>query len=559
MTSPAIDILLPPASLKVRRAAQARQQQYLEAALAEASNWTLNWALLSQSERSEILDLCEAARDLLMLPVTPNIKQLRVILSTERGIAHPILFGGAMGGGKSALLCMLAIRMARLVKRNRILLARTTHAALEISTKAELLEQLTHCPDAVHQPGYSRVHFPKTGSYIYYLGAGRPHEINRMLSVQWGMIGCDEVPDFTRETYDKLSTRLRWGPAAAADQLWNIATANPTPGWVKDDWVSPGRPGYRFIQSLPFDNPYLNGGDYLGYIHDMRARMPDDWVKAYVEGDWDALLPSSAAIPRSLLLAALSREEQPNDRDRVWGLDVSRKGDDWTVLYQRDGYQFRLIERWRHKRTTQTIDRLMYHFSQAWPKPRRINIDDNGVGGGVSDMLVRESYEYNMGDTVIGECIAQSRADDPLHYYNKRAELFGIFRGILEARRGDIDPEDPLVIDDLATPLAAPTSGGKLAVEPKIEVQKRLGRSPDNGDALLLTMYEGKQVDYVPHETEQERMERELSEIEDEDERQIRLQALEQQRRLASGMTNLLKHVGVRPVTSDPDDLDLGY
>jgi len=43
---------------------------------------------------------------------------------------------------------------------------------------------------------------------------------------------------------------------------------------------------------------------------------------------------------------------------------------------------------------------------------------------------------------------------------------------------------------DLAEPEWFETSDGRIQVEKKDEVRKRLGRSPDDGDALLLAFYD---------------------------------------------------------------------
>ncbi len=53
-------------------------------------------------------------------------------------------------------------------------------------------------------------------------------------------------------------------------------------------------------------------------------------------------------------------------------------------------------------------------------------------------------------------------------------------------QRGHIAlPDDPELIDDLTT-VKWFTRGGKIHLESKEEIRKRLGRSPDKGDAVVL-------------------------------------------------------------------------
>ena len=53
-------------------------------------------------------------------------------------------------------------------------------------------------------------------------------------------------------------------------------------------------------------------------------------------------------------------------------------------------------------------------------------------------------------------------------------------------------PPDDELIGDLTAPRIKYTSSGKIGVEPKDEIRKRLGRSPDSGDALAMAIYRPK-------------------------------------------------------------------
>lgn len=51
-------------------------------------------------------------------------------------------------------------------------------------------------------------------------------------------------------------------------------------------------------------------------------------------------------------------------------------------------------------------------------------------------------------------------------------------------------PPDDLLTGDLASPRFSLTSGGKLLVEPKDEIRRRLGRSPDSGDSVVMAVFD---------------------------------------------------------------------
>jgi hypothetical protein len=52
----------------------------------------------------------------------------------------------------------------------------------------------------------------------------------------------------------------------------------------------------------------------------------------------------------------------------------------------------------------------------------------------------------------------------------------------------DLDPDDQTLAADLLAPTYSHSSDGKRVVEPKGNTKKRLRRSPDRADAVLLTL-----------------------------------------------------------------------
>lgn len=82
-------------------------------------------------------------------------------------------------------------------------------------------------------------------------------------------------------------------------------------------------------------------------------------------------------------------------------------------------------------------------------------------------------------------------ADGRLGFGNLRAQLYWQFREALDPKSGDdiALPPDPR----LAAELAAATysiKGDKIFVEPKLEIRKRLGTSPDRADSIVLAWHD---------------------------------------------------------------------
>ena len=121
------------------------------------------------------------------------------------------------------------------------------------------------------------------------------------------------------------------------------------------------------------------------------------------------------------------------------------------------------------------------------------NLDIVGIGASAYDDGLRN------GLNVIGiNGSAPSDATDrsgKLRFLNLRAEMYWKLREALDPD-GDAPlalPPDPELSADLRAQRWEITKGG-IKVEPKDEIAKRLGRSPDCGDAVALTMLEALQV-----------------------------------------------------------------
>jgi hypothetical protein len=175
------------------------------------------------------------------------------------------------------------------------------------------------------------------------------------------------------------------------------------------------------------------------------------------------------------------KEGEPRDSQHervVIACDVARFGDDETVIAERVGQRITILETYRGKATTFTAGRVE-HWASRHPEPHvRIVIDDTGVGGGVTDQMRargRQVTAFNAGE----------RANRPLKFPNRRSELW--FEMAAQLPDLEIDPDDQLTAD-----LTAPRHDYDLAqrrvVEAKDRTKKRIGRSPDRADAVLLTL-----------------------------------------------------------------------
>jgi hypothetical protein len=164
-------------------------------------------------------------------------------------------------------------------------------------------------------------------------------------------------------------------------------------------------------------------------------------------------------------------------------LDVARFGDDSTTLAKRRGNAItEPIKMWRGKDLMETCGMIKVEWD-ATPggmRPTEILVDVIGLGAGVVDRL----RELNL--PVRGINVAELPALDGHRFSRLRDELWWKAREWFEQRDCTI-PNDEALVDELCGPLYTVTSAGKIQIEPKAHMKRRLGRSPDKADAFCLT------------------------------------------------------------------------
>jgi hypothetical protein len=165
----------------------------------------------------------------------------------------------------------------------------------------------------------------------------------------------------------------------------------------------------------------------------------------------------------------------------VVGVDVARFGSDRTVLAVRRGNVVRVARQYDGRdlmRTVGEVTALARELQRDLGRRPVVVVDDAGLGGGVTDRL-RELAEFRVVDFNGGRK-ASSR-----DYPNKRSELWFSFADLLPVL--DLDPADEELAADLLSPTYGMASDGKRVVEQKSATRKRLRRSPDRADAVMLT------------------------------------------------------------------------
>lgn len=165
-----------------------------------------------------------------------------------------------------------------------------------------------------------------------------------------------------------------------------------------------------------------------------------------------------------------------------FGCDIARFGQDSTVIAIRKGLAVLPLVVLKKKDTMEVTGKIIELARQH--KPQAIKVDDIGVGGGVTDRLKEQSYP------VVPINVAEAPRD-PEKFADLRSELWWMLRERLDPNPKTNPtpialPKDDELLGDLCGIKYKITSKGQIRVESKEDMKKRIKRSPDRGDAVVL-------------------------------------------------------------------------
>jgi hypothetical protein len=256
--------------------------------------------------------------------------------------------------------------------------------------------------------------------------------------------------------------------------------------------------GWTVVKIPAWETPNLSGEPVTRKIHDVM--LSKEWVedkrRAWGEDDprWvskvTAEFPSESGMTVirnadvQVALRGVDDTRQLRNFARVQlGVDIAASDEgDRTVIRERVGYA--LGRRWtvQSSEPEDVSDLIVQAIDESGAT--LVHVDATGVGFGfLADIRRRRP------GVAIKPFVAAARASDSEQFENRRAEAHWTVRELL--RKKALDMADMEEADDTVTQLLAiryRIKKGKILVESKDEVRKRLGRSPDDSDALLLSV-----------------------------------------------------------------------
>lgn len=394
-----------------------------------------------------------------------------------------VLYGGAKGGGKSFWLVRWVVKKCMEFPGNKGFLGRKRGVDLN-NTTLETFKKAV--PPELYRINEQKkkIYFPTLGAIVDYGGLDDPGGVEKFNSAEYGFLAIDQAEEIDRHQFGMLRGTLRHKLPNGQEPDYQVRlTANPAQCWLKEDFILNPKPGHRFIKALPSDNPFLA----KGYIENLRQGFEHrpDLLQAYLYGSWDELAGSDICIQASWVEKAKDLDVFGAVTKRVVACDPARFGDDETVIYVMEKSNVVNVihtEILAHKSLMDTAGRLVAIRKKF--DASVIALDAIGIGAGIYDSL------NELGESV--QSVVSSNkptiSTDAERYMNLRAQLWMV--GGKQIFEGKVKiPDDTVLCGQLSSAKFEFNSNGKIKVEAKVDIKKRLNRSPDRADAFLIGLH----------------------------------------------------------------------
>lgn len=377
-----------------------------------------------------------------------------------------IVYYGGRGSGKSYHVALALLLRGR-NKKLRILCTREIQNTIADSVHKLLKDIIDTNGFTDYEVTDKVIRNIKTGTEFIFRGL--KHNINEIKSTEGIDIAwVEEAQSISEDSLKILIPTIR---KPGSQIIYTFNRLNELDPVYVRYCITP--PDLTFVKKVNFD-VLQNVGlfpDALQIEMESDRKNPDLYAHIWLGEPMSQA--EMSVLSRTSVLEAMQREIE-DDGAIIIGADIARMGDDRTVFWKRKGLKTIGTQTYTKLRTTQICD-MLEQFAE-FDKTVEIKIDDTGVGGGVTDEMMKRAYNViaiNFG----------GQANDNDKYPNWISEAWFYM--------GEILPEIQLPYDsdllmELSTRQWAQDNKGKRKVESKGDYKKRGFRSPDIADACII-------------------------------------------------------------------------
>ena len=417
-----------------------------------------------------------------------TIKQTQAIEYLEDSTTTEIGFGGGAGGGKSVLGAYWQLKRRLVYPKTRGLIGRAKLKTLKETTLNTLFE-------VARMEGWSHTFTLNSqtnqliftnGSIIFlkdmFLYPSDPN-FDELGSLEITDAFLDESSQISKKGYDILRSRIRYKldeNNLIPKTLW---ASNPSKNWNYYDFYKPSADGTidkhkRFVQALADDNQFIS----KHYLENL-SKLSEIDKQRLLFGNWEYDDDPSKLIEYEKILDLYSNSFVEKGEKYITA-DIARYGSDLAVIMVWDGMRLIKILDFDKSSTTFLADTITGLRNQYSVPLSNVIVDEDGVGGGVKDILDCKGFINNAKPKTENFALMQ--------YQNLKTQCYFHLAEAVNENKIYIETEKAKdrIIEELENVKRYNIDkDGKLSILPKDKVKETLGRSPDYADAMMMRMW----------------------------------------------------------------------
>lgn len=399
-----------------------------------------------------------------------------------------LLFGGGAGGGKSFLGCAWIIILCLKYKGIRCLIGRSKLDNLKKTTLNTFFEI---CSNWNLVAGKDYQYNGSTNIITFFNGSEvmlkdlfhYPSDPNydSLGSLELTCAFIDECNQITAKAKAILSSRIRYKLDENNIIPKLLMTCNPAKNWVYHEFYKPDRdqelPEHkRFIQSLITDNEYISK-----HYNEQLQKLDEISKQRLLFGNWEYDDSEDKLINYDAMVNLFTNTHIETGNKYITA-DIARFGKDKTVILYWNGLRVEEIITLNTNTITEAGAKIKELQAKNQVPLTNIIVDDDGIGGGVRDILRCRGF-VNNGQPINKENYANLKTQ----CYYKLAELINTGQMFINCLNSNL--KDTILQELEQVRRDRIDKDTKMAIIPKDKVKTILGRSPDYSDAIMMRMY----------------------------------------------------------------------
>lgn len=399
-----------------------------------------------------------------------------------------IQYGGAKYSGKSYLGCNMIFGDALMYPGTHYFIARErlndlrkyTHPSVEEVFKHWGLDHTLY----YKYNGQDNVFNLTNGSKVFFIEAKhKPSDpdFHGLGSVQMTRGWCEEIGQMHEKAINNLFLTVgRWRNKEYGITKKMLMTCNPHKGYGYKNFYLPNKNGTlpsnrKFVKALPQDNK-AGDPEYIKSLRDNPSEL--DYQRLYL-GNWEYSDDLNLLFKQDRIMDLFTNNIKPGDYKIT--ADIARYGKDKTVIGLWRGFVLeRVIELDKSSMVTVAAEIEALCIVHKIPM-HNVIVDEDGVGGGVCDILGCQGFTNN------------AKALNGGNFNHLKSQCYFYLADMVnkcKIRVNCIQEVKTKIIEELEViRIHHADKDGKRRVEPKDMVKEKIGRSPDYADMLMMLMW----------------------------------------------------------------------